>query len=1228
MNQDFNNFSQFEPPVLILCTPNRDELYTLPLAYSIKNTLRYNALSELTFSYPKSKDGNVTTDSAYDYIQGKMVVYIPNNGYYIIQSCPEDNNGAVLIKNVTCYSLESEFLNFRVVGIKGTYDFLSLLIKIVSYKPTWNIGDVDEELYNLYRTFDETNTTGYNFMMVDMEKAFGCIFEFNTLTREVSAVLNTISPSSQSDIYLSFDNLIKKVEYKEISEEICTSMYCYGGNNLDIRDVNPLGTNNIYNFDYFKTTQWMSQELIDALDAWETKRDGYLTTFGDNMVTYNSLDIQKINYTSERTDLIGKLKSVIVTKEARLELDPTASTTDLDTQIEDYQYSIKSLEVSIQSVQNNMNTINSELREIVHDLYFTSKISYNNIRIDFFNILRSIEIIYSTFEDTYNENSDYPGFSIGLLTSLKPTILTAGEQAIEMATSLYSTFSATFPTYPPDETSYIIPITEDINSLIDYLETMNSSFQSLIPVTNINTTLYDIISKLHSYLNIISYSGNMTEDQYIELSPYIYENTYTNENIVAPTTENILGDNISIPDQIRIQSRALYDQSVNVLDKVSEPRYEFSGDFSNFVTVDDFSDFTSDLELGEIITVQKDDGTVIYAVLLELGISYDNPNDFSMIFSNRFRLATPGFIYTDVLGDATILGNSSSASGGITQGSVGGWGVSPAGMSLGNSSISSKGYISFGDTPPTAYGNFHGAWFGYDGAPRVSLFSNINNYLQWDGSKLQIKSEKFSLDSYGKITASEVNLSGRITATSGAIGGWIIEDNQIYADDSGSKRVILDSEDRYISFGITPPTQYGNYEGGWFGYDTVAKLSLYSDADNYFQWDGSKLVLKGTNFNLDTSLGGTIAGWTIATGSLYSGSGTTRVGIDSGGTNPSFYAGSETPASAPFRITNEGDLHVTTGEVDGDFQSTSFSEGATGWRIQGDGHAEFNEISLRGNIQSVVFAQTKINTIAGQMYVSDGAVLILGVETVDTTLDVDWNSFQSGDVVCLTSTTSGDTEWMRIIDNGTAITGGYRYTVTRNINLGGFGTFLPGDAVIRHGSSNAFEAGSIYFGAYEGVFGIDQPVPPETSVIVYAFGSTPVQGLGGWLDLNGTRTQGPYFGVWRRYGSDHDEVQLVASFGNLDGFLYFTEEIYGIAIGDDNRHMVYTDENGLEIITSGGDTTINENGISTNALTASLNRVLVEDLTVQDTRCFISVSYLDAGTFDIILEGDSVLQIL
>lgn len=123
------------------------------------------------------------------------------------------------------------------------------------------------------------------------------------------------------------------------------------------------------------------------------------------------------------------------------------------------------------------------------------------------------------------------------------------------------------------------------------------------------------------------------------------------------------------------------------------------------------------------------------------------------------------------------------------------------------------------------------------------------NYKSGDGEKVLFEVSQRSVASQGGV-------DGYFKAV---IAGWKFNSSQLW-----QANAILSSVG-YVSFGATPPTSYGNNVGTWIGYSSGAKMSLYSDANNYLQWDGSAL----------TAGGGTITGGTIRT----AGPNTTRVAL-------------------------------------------------------------------------------------------------------------------------------------------------------------------------------------------------------------------------------------------------------------------------------------------------------------------------------------------------------------
>ncbi len=319
-------FNYPELPALTLTNPDKTEIYSLSLAYNTKITLRFNALSEFIFDFPKSIDGNITTIEAYDYIQNKRLVLVEGYGYFQITNSEENSEGAVPIKTVTCKSLDNELTSKRVSIYTGTvalYNPISpahtLLDDMIKLAPNWSVGTVDAGLIIKYRTFKVSDTNIYNFLMNDVCTAFECIFIFDTVNKTISAkaLANATIPS---DIFLSFDNVIKSSKFSEKSDEITTCLSVYGGGTLTITGVNPLGTNKIYDFSYYMTTNWMSQGLITAITEWEatmaanqTDYETYLLSLkvelGKLIVLQQALAVLQAEYTALETVMKTRIEA-------------------------------------------------------------------------------------------------------------------------------------------------------------------------------------------------------------------------------------------------------------------------------------------------------------------------------------------------------------------------------------------------------------------------------------------------------------------------------------------------------------------------------------------------------------------------------------------------------------------------------------------------------------------------------------------------------------------------------------------------------------------------------------------------------------------------------------------------------------------------------------------------------------------------------------------------------
>lgn len=317
---------------------------------------------------------------------------------------------------------------------------------------------------------------------------------------------------------------------------------------------------------------------------------------------------------------------------------------------------------------------------------------------------------------------------------------------------------------------------------------------------------------------------------------------------------------------------------------------------------------------------------------------------------------------------------------------------------------------------------------------------------------------------------------------------------------------------------------------------------------------------------------GEIGGWTIATGHLYAGAAAARCGLKPG--EYPFYAGSETPSTAPFRVNPQGEVWATnahvTGEIDagsghlGDLdvdgvvtvgtgtpvirldgpnkwiESSNFVPGMAGFRIKDDGDAEFNNVVVRGEIRAAVLKYNEIHAQAGQLLVTPNAAKLESDLTVATSGSFDVGEagrFAASDIVRLKDGTY-DT-WLTVTaDNGD---GTYSYTYAS----GSTGvTFTAGAAVVSYGAS----------------------------------------GEGGVL-LDAVDANGPFVDIFTHAGSPWTGLTCKARLGRLDGISDVDLDPTGYGLYSDNVFLKG------ELVVGGGDVVLDADGIALAEGTGTPNSV-------------------------------------
>lgn len=311
MKVRFDSLDRFEVPKFFVCSPGsmyKSGLLTHVLGCLSDTTdeeliVNFNAMSELNFRVNRIRredpEENAYVTMLYNALQNRRLIFVEDLGYFSISDVNNDYDRGVHYKDVRAESIEVEIQNKLVPYIEdGTYLFTDLLEKIVAVLPMWTIGEVNGNVAEKYRTFQDVSVelNALAFLQENMQDAYECIFEFDCVNRRIN-VYDQNNYVKETQIHLTKNDVINTLNITNGSDDLYTALNVQGDENLNISPVNPLGTNVIYNFNYY--LDWMTESLRDRVAAWQelvaSKTEDY---YNLNLAYYESLTSQS-NLNSE-----------------------------------------------------------------------------------------------------------------------------------------------------------------------------------------------------------------------------------------------------------------------------------------------------------------------------------------------------------------------------------------------------------------------------------------------------------------------------------------------------------------------------------------------------------------------------------------------------------------------------------------------------------------------------------------------------------------------------------------------------------------------------------------------------------------------------------------------------------------------------------------------------------------------------------------------------------------
>ena len=637
---------------------------------------------------------NGTVNPYYDRVLKNKLLHIDGFGYFVIQDYDETYEDKVHNKTITAYSAEymlnSKGVNLTFITTAGdindtssttivtsNYFFYrqqqlekSLLHQLIKVAPLWSIGYVSPSLMGKSRSFSETDKGLYGFLTNEVSQSYEALFVFDNEDFVINAY-DTTEVVKNTNITLSFDNLIKNATVSELSDDIYTVIDVSGAENLSIAKINPNGTKKLFCLDYYtgvldknatnyyeNYNEWITDNALKK-KVLEWERDCKEAIYDTSSTSYGSW-----------TALQKKFNLLLLTQQAE------------STDMQSY-YDAASQNMSQYTDYPDVDSIP------VYAKYSNTEgwVTYGEAKSQGYTIVDDSYIATYTTDDRHSVTlyAYWKNYSQACESNIN--ILKNGGR-------LYSVRKADFESAQSINPDYNIPASSTaqatgkiVSSKVEGHSISPSGGASKYAIEALNTELNYIQSERNKIVDRYSYDKHFTDAEKTALDPYIIEGSFSDDTFIVTDsmetkdysnsetkvqvidsngditvkTVGALTQNDTIMDDIYVAGQ-LVDAGYEKLKVVSQPSFSFELESANLFFIEKFTPFVDQLTqieknkgslFGCILNVELDDGNWVYPYLQEIEINYEDPDSFTMKFGNRFRLSNDTYTFNELHNETT-----------------------------------------------------------------------------------------------------------------------------------------------------------------------------------------------------------------------------------------------------------------------------------------------------------------------------------------------------------------------------------------------------------------------------------------------------------------------------------------------------------------------------------------------------------------------------------------------
>lgn len=693
---------------IYLCRPDRTVICALNGVQinSVEYEQQLKDFNHLTFNVDRyiDIDGEYVESAGYEKLKDHMTIYLEGLDYFQLQEPTlQNDNGRYEYKACEAYSDEKTFEDKDMKGLsfnKGTTDSmemlatnnvddmgyakeyitfcndrnheLSLMHLVLDRVPGWSVGYIDPAIKNEKYSFEADNTNAYAFLNTTVANVVKCVFYFDTINRTVSAYAKE-NIGKDTNIFIGWRNALNMLKMTPQADTMYNALTIQGDEELDITRVN-YGRSQIYNLDYYLTTNYFPQETIDKIKTWQKWQI-------DNHAKY----IENGKKSAEYQAKIDEINYRVPNDGIQIAQYKTMNQETLEKTLKMYEQMLTTIQVSVDTrddhekdssgnytkwdkpddIQNRVyKPWTTSSGEVDHEKYLAllkesnkGYYTYQELR-DYIipNIKVAIQNLHLAddkkidYNDEFESNWDLYGIKelegkrdeykkqiLDILAAYQKEWKDLTDEEISKAgvkdEKTYNVFHKNFIKYKNwlgDENTEgsLLYKLKELNVQVDELETQKKPYDDVM--TDMNT---------HSELNDPQFG--LTDKEYTAVMNIVRMGDYTNNNIFTTS----LDDAVTSYEHCE----ELYQDGLKRISETSQPQYQIETSLDNILSLNEYADVDSDnkqgwhnqFTVGNFIRVGLRDD---YAVKLRLWTVAYNPctksSEISVTYTNMITSLT------------------------------------------------------------------------------------------------------------------------------------------------------------------------------------------------------------------------------------------------------------------------------------------------------------------------------------------------------------------------------------------------------------------------------------------------------------------------------------------------------------------------------------------------------------------------------------------------------------